>query len=120
MRLALLLALAPALAACYETPQPSCAFSCGPSDDCPSGYSCRADSWCKRDDVADGFDCGAEASDAPASDGGSGTTSDASPDAAPPDAAPADAAPADADPPDASDSDAGGEDAMNSAPQSGT
>jgi hypothetical protein len=117
MRLALLLALAPALAACYETPQPSCAFSCGPSDDCPSGYSCRADSWCKRDDVADGFDCGAEASDAPAGDGGSGTTSDASPDAAPSDAAPADAAPADASDRDAS----GGDGAVsNSAPPSAT
>jgi hypothetical protein len=115
MRLLPLLALA--LAGCYETPQPRCAFSCGPSDDCPSGYSCRADSWCKRDDVADGFDCGAEASDQPASDGGSGTTSDASPDAAPSDAAPADAAPADA-----SDSDASGGDGAvsNSAPPSAT
>jgi hypothetical protein len=107
--LPLLPILALALVACYETPKPRCAFSCGPSEACPSGYSCRADSWCKRDDVADGFDCGAEASDAPSSDGGSGTTSDASPDAAPPDA----------DPPDASDGDAGGEDAMsNSAPAS--
>lgn len=78
----LLLLLAPLalilLAGCYETPLPECAFSCSQSGDCPSGYSCRADDWCKRDDVDDEFLC------APAQ-----------PDATSPDAAATDAAPPD-------------------------
>jgi len=31
------------LAACYSTPTPNCAFRCGPSGDCPSGYICVPD-----------------------------------------------------------------------------
>ncbi len=89
-----------ALAGCYETPRPACAFACSADGDCPDGYSCRADTWCKLDDVADDFECAPPLPDAASSDAG-GTTADASPDASAPDAAPDDAAP-DASPLDAS------------------
>lgn len=96
-RLLALAALA-ALAACYETPRPPCAFSCGRSGDCPGGYSCRADDWCKRDDLADDYACAPPRPDAapPAPDaspdGDGGEIADAALfDAPPPDAASADA-----------------------------
>ena len=88
---ALIPLLALTLAGCYETPRPACAFACSADGDCPDGYSCRADTWCKLDDVADDFECAPTLPDAAASDAG-GTTADASPDASAPDAAPADAA----------------------------
>jgi len=92
LALAILLLASPiALAGCYETPQPACAFTCGQGDDCPDGYSCRADTWCKRDDVTDDHVCAPPRPDA------AGTTADA----APPDATPADATPPDAGQPDA-------------------
>jgi hypothetical protein len=84
MRLALLVPPLLLTAACYETPRPPCAFSCGDADDCPTGYTCRADSWCKRDDVTDDYVC-AVPDAAPPDDG----SVDGSPDAAAPDDAPA-------------------------------
>jgi hypothetical protein len=92
-----------ALAACYDTPQPPCAFACGQGDDCPTGYSCRPDAWCKRDDVADDRACQGMAPDLDPDDAAGGAAADASPaDASPPDASPPDASGADAAPPDAS------------------
>jgi hypothetical protein len=81
-RTLLVLASSALTAACYETPRPECAFSCGPSAECPAGYTCRPDSWCKRADVEDTFACPNSPSDAaPPPDA-------AGPDAASPDAAP--------------------------------
>ena len=74
MQIATLLPFLALSTGCYETPQPPCAFSCGPGDDCPPGYTCRADTWCKRNDVGDDFACappGPDAGPAPA-DGASG------------------------------------------------
>lgn len=82
--LGLLFALALALPACYETPAPACAFLCGQGGACPDGYTCRADAWCRRQDVSDQTVCALPLSDA------------APPDASLPDAAPIDAAPIDA------------------------
>jgi hypothetical protein len=86
MQGARLLLLAPLalslLAGCYETPRPACAFGCSQDGDCPDGYSCRADSWCKRDDVVDELACAP-----PVPDAGSAAS-----DAAPTDAGPVDAA----------------------------
>ena len=45
----LVLAVAP-LAACFNPAQPGCAFSCAGDRICPSGYSCRNDLICHRDD----------------------------------------------------------------------
>jgi hypothetical protein len=82
----LLLGLAALLAApaCYDTPRPECAFHCGPDADCPDGYACRADNWCKRADVPDEFACAPPVPDA-------APILDAGPDAATADAALADA-----------------------------
>jgi hypothetical protein len=76
-----LLALVVALlaAACYDTPRPECAFQCGPDADCPDGYACRPDNWCKRADVPDDFQCAPPVPDA-------ATIPDAGPDAAVPNA----------------------------------
>jgi hypothetical protein len=89
-----------AVAGCYDTPRPPCAFSCGQGGACPDGYSCRADDWCKRDDLSDDLACGpprpdgaAPAPDASTDDGGDGGE-------------PADAALFDAPPPDAASADA--------------
>lgn len=46
-----------AVVACYETPTPECAFSCGDDGACPTGYTCRPDGWCKREGVTDDFQC---------------------------------------------------------------
>jgi hypothetical protein len=48
-----------ALAGCYKTPDPECAFACelGGDESCPDGYTCRADNLCKREGVADSFSC---------------------------------------------------------------
>jgi hypothetical protein len=35
-------------AACYDIPMPDCGFTCGPSADCPDGYTCAADKICHR------------------------------------------------------------------------
>jgi hypothetical protein len=71
------------LGACYSTPTPECAFLCGPSGECPDGYGCRNDGWCKRDGVPSDFQC----SILPDAGGPDGTPADAGPDAMPPDAA---------------------------------
>jgi hypothetical protein len=101
---------------CFDRPRPACAFWCGEDSACPDGYRCASDQWCKREDVADGFECGpGPAADAspPALDAGPGMDGapgldaapaiDAAPglDAAAPDAAAPDAAAPDAAPPDA-------------------
>jgi hypothetical protein len=100
MQLARLAALLCLLAACYDTPAPACAFSCGQEGACPDGYSCRADSWCKRDDLADEFTCPGRMSP-----DGSPTLADSSvADSSPDDAALPDSSPGD--PPDAADFDA--------------
>jgi hypothetical protein len=70
-------------AGCYETPRPECAFHCGPEGDCPEGYGCQSDGWCKRVDVPDDFECAPPVPDAaPIPDAGP----DAGVDAAVPDA----------------------------------
>lgn len=103
--LGLLLLAGLALPACYDTPTPACAFLCGQGGACPDGYTCRADSWCRREDVPDDTVC------APPSDA-SPTAADAAPgdastfDAAPLDAALFDAATSDAATPDAAAPDA--------------
>lgn len=54
----ILLALAALVATgCYDAPRPSCAFLCTGNTACPEGYTCAADGWCKRDDVAPTFAC---------------------------------------------------------------
>lgn len=42
---------------CFDRPQPECAFFCGPGGECPDGYGCAADGWCKRQDVDPAFEC---------------------------------------------------------------
>ena len=44
-------------AGCYETPQPVCAFLCGSGGDCPDGYTCANDGFCKRNDVNPAMVC---------------------------------------------------------------
>ncbi|MEM9488326.1 MAG: hypothetical protein AAGC55_04220 [Myxococcota bacterium] len=86
-----------ATTACYETPEPDCAFLCGREDSaCPDGYSCNSEGFCLRDDAPADTSCGTAAvtDAAPPQDT---TAPDADPgDAAPPDAAAGDAAPPDA------------------------
>ena len=80
------LAAALALAGCYETPKPACAFACARDGACPDGYACDPqDQICHRQ-LAGGA---LEACDPPFVD------------AAPPDARPIDASPIDASPIDA-------------------
>lgn len=43
---------------CFSKPQPDCAFLCGAGDACPDGYFCAGDGVCKRDGLAETFDCG--------------------------------------------------------------
>jgi hypothetical protein len=72
------------LPTCYKTPQPDCAFLCGEGGNCPTGYFCAGDGACKRDGLADDFDCGFVApADAapPPGDGGIDAPLDAPPDA---------------------------------------
>ena len=39
------------LAGCFDAPQPGCAFSCvADGGRCPTGYSCRDDGLCHRED----------------------------------------------------------------------
>jgi hypothetical protein len=115
--LALLLCMVFA-AGCFETPQPVCAFLCGNGGDCPDGYDCAPDGFCKRADVNPNMACpgisieidasdvdaplvDAEVPDADPTAPDADTTPDAAvPDAAVPDAAP-DAAVPDAAVPDA-------------------
>lgn len=99
-----LVAGAALLGACFNKPEPACAFWCGVQSACPEGYRCAADQWCKREDVAEDFACGPgptqDAAPAPpdaTTDAAPGDAADAAPgdaaDAAPSDAAPSDAAP---------------------------
>jgi len=37
-----------ALPACFHVDEPVCAYSCGPSGDCPHDYECRADNFCHK------------------------------------------------------------------------
>ena len=105
-----------ALPACYETPTPACAFLCGQGSACPDGYTCRADSWCRRQDVPDDTVCLPPLSDA-ATPEADATPADAAAfdastfDAAALDASTFDAAPFDASLPDASLPDASPSDA---------
>lgn len=93
--LALIAALAAAAmtsAACFDAPTPACAFYCSAAGECPDGYACASDQWCKRSDLADNYQCGPGPADA---------APPPSPDASQPDAGPPDAAAPDAGPPDA-------------------
>jgi len=77
---ALLCGAACTLTACFNPQQPGCAFSCASDGLCPSGYSCRADNLCHRDDNQGTCTVGGVTSDA-AGDG-SGQTGDAASDRA--------------------------------------
>jgi hypothetical protein len=55
---ALALGLALLWAGCYSTPTPDCAFLCGAGGSCPDEYFCASDGVCKRDGLANTFDCG--------------------------------------------------------------
>lgn len=82
-----------ALAGCYDTPRPDCAFLCAEGDVCPEGYFCAGDGWCKRDGVAEDFMCtlpipDAAVADASAPDAGDAAAGDAAPGDAAPDATP--------------------------------
>lgn len=46
------------LVTCFSTPKPDCAFLCGAGGACPDGYFCAEDGVCKREDLANTFDCG--------------------------------------------------------------
>ncbi len=60
----MLLIVIGAVAGCYDTPSPPCAFLCTQSGECPEDYRCVAeDGWCKRNDVAENFDCGGDFGD---------------------------------------------------------
>ncbi len=117
-----LLMMSPGLAGCFTAPEPECAFACGEDKNCPSGYRCAGDGWCKRNDVDESFVC-STVSLVDAAAGGDGNVDldaaliDAAPadaalidaaviDAAPIDAAIIDAAPIDAAPIDAAPIDA--------------
>ena len=43
---------------CFKTPTPDCAFLCGAGGSCPDNYFCAEDGVCKRDGLANTFDCG--------------------------------------------------------------
>lgn len=60
------------LTGCFSKPTPDCAFLCGAGQSCPDGYFCASDGACKKDGLADGFDCGfvAPADASPPSDAG--------------------------------------------------
>lgn len=47
------------IAACYDVPEPDCGFICGPSEACPSGYTCADDHYCHRNGAPVGLTCGA-------------------------------------------------------------
>ena len=66
---------------CFDAPQPPCAFLCGQGGDCPDGYVCAADNFCKRKDVNPAFVCPLtpEAASADAAPG----SGDGAPDSAP-------------------------------------
>lgn len=44
--------LCAALAGCYNPPEPDCGFTCGPSNACPTDYTCASDHICHRDGFA--------------------------------------------------------------------
>ncbi len=97
--LTLLAALAAAAtsAACFDAPTPACAFYCSAAGECPDGYACASDQWCKRSDLADSYECGPGPADAAPPPNPDAST----PDAGPPDANSPDAAAPDASSPDA-------------------
>ncbi len=55
--LALVLASSLPAGACFEEPQPECAFACPQDETCPQDYRCTKDGWCKRNDIAFGYVC---------------------------------------------------------------
>ena len=55
--LALVLGSLVALSACFEAPEPDCAFACAQDKSCPDGYRCTTDGWCKRNDLPGRFQC---------------------------------------------------------------
>jgi hypothetical protein len=58
-------------ASCFSEPSPNCAFSCGAASECPSGYFCASDSYCKQDGLGDDFSCGPSLVDATSVDASS-------------------------------------------------
>ena len=72
--------------ACFDAPEPACAFACGEYDTCPAAYRCASDGWCKREDVDEDYPCGARLHDAAPTDASppSGNADTAWPDAGPP------------------------------------
>ncbi len=59
--------------ACFSPPSPDCAYLCSSDKRCPDGYYCAQDGACKRNGVAETFDCGfvAPVDAGPAADAGS-------------------------------------------------
>lgn len=47
--------------ACFDAPEPDCAFECGDDGACPDDYGCASDGWCKRIDLPDDHVCEAAA-----------------------------------------------------------
>ena len=86
-----------ALAACFETPTADISFRCGPADECPDGYECRADGCChllgsSESVTCDLADAAVVLTDASNLDAGiDATPADAGTDATPVDATPPDA-----------------------------
>ncbi|ACY16702.1 hypothetical protein [Haliangium ochraceum] len=87
--LSLALLLTPS-AACFDEPAPACAFSCPGDGPCGDGYRCADDGWCKREDLAEDYECGgpaippdASSVDAPVADAAPDASADAASDAAP-------------------------------------
>ncbi len=53
---------------CFSEPTPNCAFTCIATSECPGGYFCASDNFCKRDGVDDAFSCGVSSADAASDD----------------------------------------------------
>jgi NAD(P)H-hydrate repair Nnr-like enzyme with NAD(P)H-hydrate epimerase domain len=93
------LALAGAIiTACYEIPEPSCGFLCGPGGACPDGYRCAADMYCHRNDTPPDRMCTRPDAPLPADATSADAAADAAPDARGDDAGAAIDAPDDAAP----------------------
>ena len=81
----LVAALVLTASACFDTPQPDCAFLCSVEGECPDGYRCASDGICKRLDLADNAVCSnvSRQDAAPAPDAMPDAMTDAMPDAMP-------------------------------------